>query len=52
MTTIFGTIAALTLGAAVGSVTIVGLVNSQTTPSGPSPVSVKDNPTVTYGSTQ
>ena len=46
------TIGALFLGAAVGSVTLVGLINNQTSPSGPSPVSVKSDPTVEYGSTQ
>lgn len=48
-TTILGTLGALVLGAAVGSVTIIGLVDSQTSPSGQSPANV-NNPTVAYGS--
>ena len=52
MTTILGTLGALFLGAAVGSVTLVGVINSQTSPQGQSPVSVKGNPTVEYGSNQ
>ena len=50
-TTILGTLGALVLGAAVGSVTIIGLVNNQTSPSDASPANV-NNPVVTYGSTQ
>ena len=52
MTTILGTLGALVLGAAVGSVTLVGVINSQTSPQGESPVSVSGNPTVEYGSNQ
>lgn len=52
MTTIFGTIGALVLGAAVGSVTLIGVVNSQTSPSGPSPANVNEQPTIEYGSNQ
>jgi hypothetical protein len=48
-TTILGTFGALLLGAAVGSVTIIGLVDSQTSPSGKSPADV-NNPVVSYGS--
>jgi hypothetical protein len=49
--TILGTLGALVLGAAVGSVTIVGLVDSQTSPSGQSPASVTDpQAQVQYGS--
>ena len=47
-TTILGTLGALLLGAAVGSVTFIGLVDSQTSSSGPSPANV-NNPVVTYG---
>ena len=49
-TTILGTLGALFLGAAVGSVTLFGLVDSQTSPSG-SPGDV-NQPVVEYGATQ
>lgn len=51
-TTILGTLGALFLGAAVGSVTLVGLVDSQTSPSGTSPGDVSKPVAVEYGSTQ
>jgi hypothetical protein len=50
-TTILGTVGALFLGAAVGSVTLFGLVDSQTSPSGASPGDV-NKPVVEYGATQ
>jgi len=52
LTTIIGTLGALILGGAVGTFTLVGVVNSQTSPQGESPVSVSGNPTVEYGSNQ
>lgn len=49
MGTILGTVAAMIVGGAVATVTVVGVVNSQTSPQGPNPTSV-NAPVVTYGS--
>lgn len=47
---IIGTIASFVVGGAVATVTIIGLVDSQTGPSGTSPASVSE-PVVDYGTT-
>ena len=52
MTTIIGTFVALALGATVGTVTLMGAVNSQTSPSGDSPANVSEQAEVSYGSTE
>lgn len=50
VTTILATIGSMLVGGAVAAVTIVGLVNAQTSPSGPSPTNVKAPISVQYGS--
>ena len=53
MTTIIGTLGALILGGAVGTFTLVGVVNSQTSPQGDSPASVSSpQDEISYGSSQ
>lgn len=53
MTTIVGTLGALLLGGVVGTFTLVGVVNNQTTPKGESPASVSSpQDEITYGSTE
>lgn len=49
ISTILATAGSLIAGAAIATVTVVGLVNAQTGASGPSPTSVKDPVTVQYG---
>jgi hypothetical protein len=49
--TILGTVAAMIVGGAVAAVTVVGVVSSQTSPSGDSPANV-NAPVVQYGATQ
>lgn len=49
MGTIFSTVAAMVVGGAVATVTVVGVVNSQTTPPTTSPTSV-NAPAFDYGS--
>lgn len=48
---IVGTIASLVVGAAVATVTLVGVVNSQTQGSGDSPANV-NQPVVVYGTSK
>ncbi len=50
MSSILAAFGALFLGATVGTVTLVGVVHNQTSPQGKSPVSIKSDPTVQYGS--
>ena len=47
--TILGTVAAMIVGGAVATVTVVGVVNSSTSPPDTSPVSV-NAPAIDYGS--
>ncbi len=49
--TIVGTIVSFFVGGAVATITIIGLVDSQTGPTGTSPASVSQ-PVVDYGTTQ
>lgn len=44
-----GTLGAMVVGGAVASATVVGVVNSQTSPSGDSPANV-NQPIIEYGS--
>ena len=50
-TTILATIGSLIAGGVVATVTIVGLVSSQTSPSGSSPTDVTQPVNIDYGST-
>lgn len=50
MGSILGTVAAVIVGGAVATVTVVGVVSSQTSPQGQSPANV-NAPVVQYGST-
>jgi hypothetical protein len=50
MGSILSTFGALAIGGIVASATIIGVVNSQTSPSGDSPVNV-NQPIIEYGST-
>jgi hypothetical protein len=53
LTTIVGTLGALILGGAVGTFTLMGVVNNQTSPKGDSPASVSSpQDEISYGSTE
>lgn len=47
---IVGAVAALVIGAGIAGASVFGLVNSQTSASGPSPANAND-PVVNYGTT-
>ncbi len=51
-TTIIATIGSLLAGGVIAAVTVVGLVSSQTSPSGQSPTDVTQPVKIDYGSTQ
>lgn len=51
MGSIFSTFASLAIGGIVASATIIGVVTSQTSPSGDSPANV-NQPIIQYGATE
>lgn len=52
MTTIVGALGALILGGAVGTFTLMGVVNNQTSPQGDSPANVSEEAEVSYGTVE
>jgi hypothetical protein len=52
LTTIVGALGALILGGAVGTFTLMGVVNNQTSPKGDSPANVSEVTEITYGTAE
>lgn len=52
MTTIVGAFSALILGGVVGTFTLIGVVNNQTSPKGDSPANVSEQAEVSYGTVE